>query len=261
MLKQYASHFFPETITRFVDLFAGALTNTLWVEEYNPNIEFVVNDFNSELISLYDVLSKHENEVITEWGKCVSVWLTSSPEDRKKFYYELREEYCHEFMNRTDVRLSGILLFMMQVNFNGMWKVYHKCNLRYSTPPGTCTQSQKFFDENKIRRVCYVLKKCTFVTGDFSDVPIREGDFLYADPPYRDSIVLYQGGFSESDQVRLAKLLTSHSGPFAYSNKDIGDGFYEKHFVECNIHRMSATYTAGRGTSTHSVSEVLVTNF
>lgn len=262
MLEQYAPHFFPDgEFTRFVDLFAGGLTNSLWVYEKFPDKEFVLNDWNGELVLLYATLADNVDEVITEWFKCVQRWLSLEPVDRKQYYYELREIYCLQNEGKSDVYLSALLLFMLQVNFNGMWKAYKKCNERYSTPPGTCLQKQQFFDVNKITRVANFLKKATICNGDFASVNIKEGDWLYADPPYRDSVVLYQGGFNEDDQVRLARFLTESGCKFAYSNKHIGDTFYSDNFVGCNIIDMAAKYTAGRGTSTLDVTEVLVTNY
>ena len=262
MLEQYAPHFFPDgEFTRFVDLFAGGLTNSLWVYEKYPDKEFVLNDWNGELVLLYATLADNVDEVIAEWFKCVQRWLSLEPVDRKQYYYELREIYCLQNEGKSDVYLSALLLFMLQVNFNGMWKAYKKCNERYSTPPGTCLQKQQFFDVNKITRVANFLKNATICNGDFASVNIKEGDWLYADPPYRDSVVLYQGGFNEDDQVRLARFLTESGCKFAYSNKHIGDSFYTDNFVGCNIIDMAAKYTAGRGTSTLDVTEVLVTNY
>ena len=263
MMQQYQPHFFPqENFTRFVDLFAGGLTNSLWVFENYPDKEFLINDWNGELTLLYATLSDSVDGVVEQWQECVNKWLSlSEVEDRKKYYYELREVYCHDYVGRSDVYLSGLLLFMMQVNFNGMWKAYIKCNGRYSTPPGTCLQKQAFFNRQKIYNVASFLEKATISNGDFAAVQPRQGDWLYADPPYRDSVVLYQGGFTEEDQVRLAKYLTESGCKFAYSNKDIHDGFYERNFAGCNIIEMEAKYTAGRGTSTLDVSEVLVTNY
>ena len=90
---------------------------------------------------------------------------------------------------------------------------------------------------------------------------LSPGDFVYADPPYRDSFVVYQDGFTEKDQIRLAAYLRTHAGPFAYSNKDIGDGFFQTHFPTEIVHPMDAQYTAGRGTSLLKVKEVLITNY
>ena len=264
LLEQYQPHFFPEgTPRRFVDLFAGGLTTTLWVAERFPDTELVINDVNGELVHLYRTLAADPDGVLNEWQKCVDAWLPLTPEQRKALYYVWRDEYCLHPGKYSDAYLAGHLMFMLQTNFNGMWKAYAKCNRRYSTPPGTCTQGPAFFQASRLRAVAELLARPTTVitSVDFADVPVQEGDYLYADPPYRDSIVEYQGGFTENDQVRLADLLTSHNGIYAYSNKDIGDGFYERHFPGANIIPIDATYTAGRGTSVREVSEVLVTNF
>lgn len=262
MLAQYAPHFFPKSdFTRFVDLFAGGLTNSLWVYEHYPDKEYVLNDFNGELTALYQTLADDVDGVIDTWRECVATWLPLDKEGRKAYYYTLRDIYCLEYEGKDARYLSGLLMFMMQVNFNGMWKTYIKCNNRYSTPPGTCTQNQGFFDENKIRKVAKFLSNATILTGDFGLVHYKPGDWLYADPPYRDSIVLYQGGFTEDDQVRLAQFLRGSRCMFSYSNKDIKDGFYEANFPNSNIIDMSAKYTAGRGKSIVDVKEVLVTNY
>jgi DNA adenine methylase Dam len=267
MAAQYAQHFFPPKVTRFVDLFAGGLTNTLWVAERFPDAELVINDCNSELITLYRDLAEDVDAVIKSWKECVWGW-THPPlfcndivEFRRAFYYGLRQRYCIDFDGLDSKHLSGILLFMLSVNFNGIWKAYIKCNRRYSTPPGTCTQRGAFFNEDNIREVATVLKRATILCKSFENVECREDDFVYADPPYRDCVVEYQGGFTEEHQVMLAEKLMSHTGHFAYSNKDIGDGFYEKHFQGAIITECTAKYTAGRGVHTHDVKEVLVTNF
>lgn len=262
MLPAYAPHFFPDQpFTRFVDLFGGGLTMTFWVAENYPDTELVINDFNTELVHLYRELSTEPEAVINVWQECVDQWLPLTPEERKAFYYTLREEYCLHYEGKSAARIAGLLLFMLQVNFNGMWKTYIKCGLRYSTPPGTCTQGVKFFQREKIEKVAAVLSNATILSGDFQDVPFLPGDFVYADPPYRDSIVEYQGGFGEAEQVRLAQHLQTHDGVFAYSNKDIGDGWYDTHFPNAVINVVDAKYTAGRGTSVREVKEVLITNY
>lgn len=262
MKEQYAPHFFPETVETYVDLFAGGLTNVLWVADRYPEANIILNDANAELIQLYRDLASNVDGVVEAWQECVDKWLDNEDKSfRKKLYYSFRETYCLHWEDKPSPVLSGMLLFMLSVNFNGIWKAYLKCNQRYSTPPGVCTQKEKFFDRDNIFAVASVLKKSTILSGSFEDVVLPDGAFVYADPPYRDCVVEYQGGFTEELQVKLAEKLMNHKGPFAYSNKDIGDGFYDRHFPEANIIPCNATYTAGRGIHTHKVSEVLVTNF
>lgn len=59
-----------------------------------------------------------------------------------------------------------------------------------------------------------------FSAGDFADVPLESDDLVYADPPYDVEFTQYaQGGFSWTDQVRLAEWLAAHPGPVVLSNQ------------------------------------------
>lgn len=255
MLKQYKNIWHPTDVTHFIDMFAGGLTNTIEIATKFPQAKLHINDFNRELTQLYIDLAKTPESVIHDWRACVSMWFISTdPLARKEMYYGLRDAYVIQ-------QRSGVLLFMLSVNFNGMWKAYKKCNYLYSTPPGTCIQKRAFFDEKRIWDMSDLLSRCTITNKSFEELTIPHSSFVYADPPYRDSIVDYQGGFKETHQIALASMLMSSNCKFSYSNKDIGDGFFNTHFPGCNITECSATYTAGRGKSTNTVSEVLVSNF
>lgn len=187
--------------------------------------------------------------------------------DRKDFYYSLRDKYAHHWKNQTRAENAGDLFFMMRVNFNGIWKGYEICNGRYSTPPGTLLQKEKFFEPTQVRKFKEFLDRCEIRSGDFGELTEwqKEGTYYYADPPYRDSVVVYDGAFDENDQKRLVSFLKDCSQKGCWvseSNKEIGDSFWENHFgPEYTIHDMDAKYTAGRGTSMLKVKEVLVTNF
>ena len=260
MLDQYKPLFFPDgKFNRFVDLFCGGLSASLFVYENYPDVSFVLNDANAELIELYQYLKTNSSDVIQCWTSCVSKWLPLSKEERKAFYYLLRDEYVNRHSEHTPYT-SGLLLFMLQVNFNGMWKTYKKCNGLYSTPVGTCTQNESFFNVSKIEKVVEFLQHCVIVSDDFENIKVLEGDFVYADPPYRDSIVTYDGSFTEDDQIRLINYLNKVE-MFAYSNKNTDDSFYKLHFNTPHIHLMDAKYTAGRGTSVINTTEVLITSY
>jgi DNA adenine methylase Dam len=236
-------------------MFAGGLTNTIEIATKFPHAKLHINDKNAELIQLYVDLANKPDSVIKDWNKCVELWFISNDKEaRKQMYYGLRDAYVIS-------QNSGVLLFMLSVNFNGMWKSYKKCNYLYSTPPGTCQQKRTFFNEQNIRDVASLLNRCIITSHSYDELVLPSNTFVYADPPYRDSVVDYQGGFTEDDQEQLASMLVNSKCKFAYSNKDIGDGFFDVHFPQCNIHNCTATYTAGRGTSTNKVNEVLITNF
>ena len=268
MRDQYRDIFAPPdgNIDTFVDMFCGACSVSLWVAENYPDAKIVLNDFNSELMELYRVFQQEYEPFEKHYLVNVNKLLPMEHTDRKKFYYEVREKYCHHWEENPTWENAADLFFMMRINFNGMWKAYHKCNGRYSTPPGTLTQKDNFFKVDEIRKFKSFLDKCELRNGDFGELTdwMQPGTYYYADPPYRDSIVEYKDAFSEDDQIRLANFLKEAGRAgcwFSESNKEIGDGFWDSHLGEYNIHDMSAKYTAGRGKTLKNVKEVLITNF
>lgn len=266
MISSYSNIFFPpKPIQIFVDMFCGAGSISLWVFQKYPSVKIILNDVNKELIDMYSVIRnqypKFEKEYIKIVKKC-----PSSKEERKQYYYRLRDEHCHQYKNLSRERIAAGLFFMLKTNFNGLWKVYKKCDLRYSTPPGTMTFSSKFLNVETIKEFSKFLNRCELRCGDFSSLKKYFGPstYFYADPPYRSTDVLYQGGFGDRDQIRLANFLkkADQAGSWiSESNREIGDRFWEKHFPKFKKHYLkSISYTAGRSGS-HSSDEVLVTNF
>lgn len=269
MREQYRTIFQPPgEIEVFVDMFCGATSVSLWMFENYPNAKFILNDKNQEIIDLYRTIKNDWNSFYNFYGTLISKWVSLTPEDRKKFYYELREKYCLSPDARPQHENHAMLFLMLKTNFNGMWKAYHKCNGRYSTPPGTCTQKAGFFSQSEDNKFKEFIDSVTLESGDFGllDKYSGNGTYFYADPPYRDSIVEYDGNFNDVEQNRLAQFLkdaTAAGSWISESNKEIGDNFWQNLFPSNQyiIHDVSARYTAGRGTSVLNVKEVLITNF
>ena len=263
----YKDTFFPpQDIDTFVDMFGGGGTISLWVRERYPNARIVLNDNNTELIQLYRCFQDHYEEMLETYQDIVGRFLDTPQEERKAFYYGLREEYCHDWESRPHTENMGKLLFMLQTNFNGMWKFYKKCNMRYSTPPGTLLQKAKFFDLEKLHSFKRFLDTVELRNGDFADLDVEAQGrtWFYADPPYRASVVDYTAGFTEGDQKRLCAFLREQGerGHFvAESNRETGDGFWREHFPDFNLNFLTTKYTAGRGTSVVQATEVLVANY
>jgi DNA adenine methylase len=65
-----------------------------------------------------------------------------------------------------------------------------------------------------------IFRSWHFSSGDFSQVALQPGDFVYADPPYDVEFRSYsKEGFRWEDQVRLAEWLAKHQGPTVISNQ------------------------------------------
>ena len=57
-----------------------------------------------------------------------------------------------------------------------------------------------------------------FTCKDFRKIRIRDGDFVYADPPYDSPHNVYLGGFTYKDQEDVAKKIAEYDGPSVISN-------------------------------------------
>jgi DNA adenine methylase len=94
-----------------------------------------------------------------------------------------------------------------------------------------------------------------FTTGDFEELALEPGDFIYADPPYDVEFTQYsKETFGWEEQVRLAEWLSRHEGPVVLSNQATkrimklyrGLGFKTRlmeapRMISCNGDRTKAT--------------------
>ena len=268
MLKFYQDIFFPpKPIETFVDMFCGSTLVSMWVATKYPKARIILNDQNKELMDMYGVIRNNYNEFEKELLNILDN-MPKDLEQRKKYYYDRRQEYCHEYKEAGNATIAADLYFMLKTNFGGLWKSGKHCNYRYSTAPGTMSMGPDFFSLDPIRKFSLFLNRCELLNGDFGSLTefAGPGTYYYADPPYISSTVDYEGDFefNNQDQIDLINFLKDvgdQGSWFAESNRDVKDGFWEENFPNETINYIKGVkYTAGRTHSTQ-YDEILVTNF
>lgn len=283
MKSLYSNDFWPERpFTRFIDCFYGGGSISHWVLEKYPNTEFIINDQNSELIQMYEVIRDHYvdfmREVqILEAGHMAIVVPFSSTEkyntteqykQRHAYYTEKKMKYINDYVQMGRIVESAHLYYLMKTSFNGWWKIYLYANGRYSTPPGLLNEKKNFIDPALVKQHSDFFKNCcTILNGDFEITKpyVTDSTYVYFDPPYRDSTTVYTDeGFNDKEQIRLCdyfKYVDGLGGMVSLSNKEIGDNFFQTHLAGYDIKIYNVLYTAGRGTTTNNVQECFVRNF
>lgn len=276
MRDKYGRDFWPQKpFTRFIDTFYGGGSVSHWVLNNFPETEFVINDQNSELIQMYRVIRDNPSEFLEVLLKLERDYLAIPGDtveevykNRHIYYTGIKMTYINDFQTLGTVAESAHLYFLMKTSFNGWWKVYNYSNGRYATPPGTLDQKTNFIDVDLIQEHHRFFKeRCTILNGDFEVVRpyITSDSYVYFDPPYRDSSTEYtEQGFTDVDQIRLCELFRyadSVGASVSESNKEIGDGFFEKHLDTFEILLYDVKYTAGRGTTLNNVKENFIRNF
>lgn len=223
----------------------------------------IVNDVNSDLIKMYQVIKDHVEDLIQE--------LNNHPNNEQHFY-EVRDwdRDKDAYKARTDIERAARLIYLNKTCYNGLFRVNNAGEFNtpfgHYTNPGIINQPvlravSKYFQENKI----------SFQSGDFSIAlkDVTKKSFVYFDPPYdpisdSSSFTGYtKGGFGRDKQEALKKVcdsLNKKDVKFMLSNSSTE--FIKELYSDYNIHIIHAkrainSVAARRG----NVDEVIITNY
>ena len=250
----------PETYNDYFEPFigGGALFFDLAPERA------VINDYNAELINCYQQIRNNPQELI-------DLLKYHQENNSKDYYLQLRSaDRDDRINNMSDVQRAARILYMLRVDFNGLYRVNSKN--QFNVPYGRY-KNPKIVDEELIFAISNYLNnnQIEIKTGDFEDalLDVQEGDFIYFDPPYiplsdTSAFTSYtHEGFSFEDQVRLRDTFRRLSDAGAYvmlSNSS--SHLVEELYRDFNIHYVEATRTNGaKSSSRGKISEIIVTNY
>jgi len=264
LLQKYTDlNFFPDPsqFDTFVDLFFGGGAVTCWVAERYPDKNIIINDLNTEMMSLMVQMRDNWNEFRDHYLRVSEVFL-NTPQDRRKALYNCyKKRYAWNYEWLSEAELAANLLVMMKINFNGILLGYLKYNKRYSTAPGNINYKQSVFDIQKVEEFRDVLLRATILNVSFDEVIIPEHSWVFADPPYRDTEKMYSNQFTDELQNKLVEFLLRSDCLFAESNKEVGDGFWTDRFPAEYINFLDHRYVCGRGESVNDETEELIKNY
>jgi site-specific DNA-adenine methylase len=119
-------------------------------------------------------------------------------------------------LEETSSQTQALLFYYLnRTGFNGLCRFNNKGE--FNVPFGrykTITYSSDFLEYQDL------LGRWEFSCGDFAELPLRDDDFIYADPPYDRVFTKYsQQDFTWDDQERLAEWLANHAGQVVVSNQ------------------------------------------
>jgi DNA adenine methylase len=110
---------------------------------------------------------------------------------------------------------ASLFYYLNRTGYNGLCR-FNKSG-EFNVPFGSYKSIRYRADFTEYREI---FAEWDFTCGDFEDLALDKGDFLYADPPYDVQFTQYsKGGFRWDDQVRLARWLNGHLGPVVASNQ------------------------------------------
>ena len=224
----------------------------------------VINDFNEELINSYLQIRDNPNELI-------DLLAEHRDKNSKDYYLNIRSaDRDGRIESMTDVERAARILYMLRVDFNGLYRVNSKN--QFNVPYGRY-KNPKILDKDLISEVSGYLNanNIQILQGDFANAVADaiDGDLVYFDPPYiplseTSSFTSYtHEGFSYEDQVRLRNTvrdLTRRGVNVILSNSS--SPLVEDLYQEFNLHYVDASRTNGaKPTSRGKIKEIIVTNY
>lgn len=190
----------PYRRERLVEPFCGGLAVTLALAPDRA----LLNDINPHVINFYRHLQK---------GLRMRIAMRN---DRELFYAH-REEFNRLIKGRGvhTAKAAQLFYFLNRTCFNGLCRFNRSGE--FNVPFGSYTSIRYRRD---LSAYAPVLSRWELTQGDFAQLTLRPGDFVYADPPYDVTFRQYSAdGFAFSDQERLAQWLAGHHGPVVLSNQ------------------------------------------
>lgn len=250
--------YIPEKFTTYYEPFLGGGAVLFDIQPKRA----VVNDINSELINLYEVIRDNVELLIEDLGK---------HKNDSEYYYRIREKDRQpEVYNKmTKIERASRIHYLNKTCYNGLYRV-NKAG-QFNVPFGKY-KNPNITNEVTLRAVSQYFNNAQIVfrCTDFEEAVkgIKKGDFVYFDPPYdpvsdSSNFTGYaMGGFDKNEQIRLKKLcdkLNDKGIKFLLSNSDTD--FIIDLYSEYKIEIIKANRTVNSNAKKRGeINEILVKN-
>lgn len=233
---------FPQKINTFADIFGGSGTVLINTDANS----YIYNDINPYVSSLFHgIVNEDIENVILKIELLIKEYGLSK--SNKCGFEKLRMEYNH---GKND----WITLYvLMCCSFNNQYRFNNKHEYNSSFGKRCFSEKQKkhlYEVRGKIGKDITIWSK-NFRDIDFSE--FKEGDFIYCDPPYLNSIGNYNDGkrgfegWTESHEKMLLHILDqldSNNVGFALSNNLKYDNpFLYEWKYKYNVHYLNGDYS------------------
>lgn len=252
----------PKAYKRYFEPFVGGGALLFNLE---PK-DFVINDFNSELIQAYSCFKNEE-----DFQNLIKSLNYHQEHHSEEYYYQVRDmDRNPNFLSLPIYERAARMIYLNKACFNGLYRVNGKGF--FNVPSGRKKKVVCYENDNLNKIFNYFSgNKSKIINGDFKDVvkEVKSGDFVYFDPPYdtwadKDSFTSYvKNPFGKEEQKQLASVYKELSNKGAYlmlSNHNTV--LINELYKDFNIHvvqarRMINSKATGRG----DVEEVIITNY
>ena len=226
--------------------------------------EGTINDLNRRLISFYEVIRDHPEQLIEE---------NHRHEYEEEYYYDARDRFneLHKLDERSleeRAEEASLMLYLNRTGYNGLYRENQSGG--FNVPFGRHTNPD-FIREQQVRKASEILDDIEIYNRDFGYLVdcVDEGDLVYFDPPYEPvsqtaDFTQYQSdGFDKDDQRRLRDLAVelSQNGVYVVLSNSPPVGELYEDVSEFTIEVVDAARMVNSDADNRDdVAEVIITN-
>ena len=192
----------------YIEPFVGGGAMLFHMLDTHPNIRrVVINDINKDLIRCYQLVKTDPCTLIELLNPFEQKYCKLNEDEKKKYFYEVRDEYNHAIL--TEDQRAAYLIFLNHTCFNGLYR--ENANGSFNVPFGHY-KNPKICNEEVIMADHEALSKVDIYCGDYKRVFSHLGkgyNFVHLDPPYRPLLGssnfkdYSRSGFGDTEQVEL----------------------------------------------------------
>ncbi|HEK9955805.1 TPA: DNA adenine methylase [Streptococcus equi subsp. zooepidemicus] len=190
----------PKKISTYVEPFVGGAAVLFHLQPKKA----IINDFNSELMNVYQVIKENPNDLIDILEKHKSA-------NSEEYYYETRAlDRTSDYENLSKEERAGRILYLNKTCYNGLFRV--NSSGQFNAPYGKY-KNPAIVNDVTIKAVSNYFNSANLkiLTGDYREAlkGLRKGAFVYLDPPYMplsssSNFTGYtENGFGYEKQVEL----------------------------------------------------------
>lgn len=249
----------PKRITSYCEPFFGGGAVLFSIQPSRA----IVNDLNTDLITVYEVIRDNLEELLESLKK---------HENTAEYFYAKRDEDRDKeaYQALSKVEKASRIIYLNKTCFNGLFRVNSAGE--FNSPFGHY-KNPNIVNEPVLRAVSryFNANNITFYNEDFEETLKRvgRGCFVYLDPPYDPvsdtaSFTGYnKGGFDREEQKRLKRCcddLTKRGVKFMLSNS--ATDFIRELYKDYTITIVKAKRAINSDASKRGeIEEVLITNY
>ena len=236
---------FPIVINNYHELFLGGgsvLLALLSLQKQNKiriDNEIYAYDINNKLINLYKniqnnhmILYEYIKQYVDEYDSIKGDVINRKPNNieeaktsKESYYYWMRSKYNKLSIDTDSAEHAALFMVINKTCFRG---IYREGPNGYNVPYGHYAKTPQVITEMQLNDISSLIKDVKFIHSDFSDsiANVKEGDFVYLDPPYapenNTSFVGYNAdGFGLNKHIELFERIKKLKTKFVMSNSKV----------------------------------------